>query len=455
MVMKMRLTRTGLRPLRATSLVIALAVLIIGPNLRVFAASCNGLSQLDCQAIYGGWTSWVPDDGSSSCGLPTDITTSGALEEFTIDQVTTFASEPVPSTWNISDSTAEQWFLKQSGARATITKYGLDSSNIGAITAAVKAANVSPIFFYLYTVNEGGGSGGFINHYPSDTAGGGPANAARDAEYLASQSKETNGNPATGGGEPSDLPTTEAQQILNALPAGSIGVVYIQATSAVTAELEDLSGKTGDWSGLYGKPLSAAMQNIKTLGGDPQQGGATLSSVGCTGIVGEGMTKGINFAIAIANNNGYGYDQSYDSDQTLPGPARETGWARYQSDPSCTHQCGSLDCSSFVSAILTVAGYFKTNPNFATGDEPSKLEEAGFTKIADSAHTSSGLQPGDILIADDHHTEMYIGNGKDVRASENEFNSTDGGKVGDQTGNEISVVPFNDDAWDAVYRAPN
>jgi hypothetical protein len=431
----------------------------LGPNLKqaMFALSVflfsfmsyspgiAALSQAERDSIYKD-TVWYKLGGTPLCATASTGTTGGSVgNTFTIDQVKVFASVPITSTWNISDSTVEQWFLKQARALATITKYGLNSSNIGDITSAVKAANVSPVFFYLYTVNEGGGAGGFINHYGSDIAGGGPANATRDAEYLATQSKVTNGKPATGGGEPADMPTAEAQQILDALPAGSLGVAYIQATSAVTAELEDLSGKTGDWSGLFGKPLSAAMQNIQTMGGDPLQGGATLSAEGCTGgVTGEGMKKGINFAIAIANNNGYGYDQN----------TRGTGWVKWQSDPNCTDNCGSFDCSSFISAIVTVAGYFTTNPNFTTYDEASVLTGAGFTKIASSATTSAGLLPGDILLADGH-TVLYLGNNQVASASINENGGINGGQVGDQTGQEIYVRPFYDDNWIGVFRAPN
>jgi hypothetical protein len=389
-----------------------------------------------------------PDDGGCTNGSTggSSASSTGSPGASTLDQVKTFASEPITSTWNISNSTVEQWFLKQAGAQATIAKFGLNSSNIGRITSAVEAANVSPAFFYLYTVNEGGGAGGFINHYGSDIPGGGPANAKHDAEYLVSQSKDKSAGPATGGGEPSNMPTTEAQQILSSLPSGSIGVVYIQATSAVTAELEDLSGKTGGWSGLFGKPLSAAMQNIKTMGGNPQQGGSTSTSTGdCTGgVTGQGIASAVSWAVMIANNNGYGYDQ----------PTRQTGWEKYQSDPGCTSQCGSFDCSSFISAILTEAGYFTTNPNFDTSNEASVLEGVGFKQVATSATTSTNLQPGDILLAA-NHTDMYIGNDQNVGAHKNEDNGSSGGQVGDQTGNEISVTPFYNDNWIGVFRAPN
>ena len=416
------------------------------------ALFASPMTQSDLNALNN-YTDWVAAqcDTSGSANTPV-VTGGGSPGEFTIDQVKTFASEPITSTWNLSNSTVEQWFLKQAGAKVTINKFGLNSSNIGQITSAVQAANVSPAFFYLYTVNEGGGAGGFINHYGSDAAGGGPGNATRDAQYLATQSKDKSAGPATGGGEPSNMPTAEAQQILAAIPSGSIGVVYIQATSAVTAELETLSGKTGSWSTLFGKPLSSAMQDIKTMGCDPEQGGSTISTAtaGCTtnSIPGKGIAKAVNWAVSIANNSGYGYDQ----------PTRASGWAKWQSDPSCTNQCGSFDCSSFIAAALTEAGYFSTNPEFATGTEAAALTGAGFKKIADSATSSQSLLPGDILVWNGH-TEMYIGNNQNVGAHINEHGGVSGGQVGDQTGHEISVESFSwsgtGDAWIGIYRASN
>jgi hypothetical protein len=181
-------------------------------------------------------------------------------------------------------------------------------------------------------------------------------------------------------------------------------------------------------------------------GGNPMQGGSTISTGGCTtgSVTGASMQNGISFAQFIANDNGYGYDQ----------PTRETGWQKYQSDPGCTSKCGSFDCSSFISAIATAAGYFKTNPNFDTSTEASALEQVGFQQVATSATTSANLQPGDILLAATH-TELYIGNNQNVGAHSNENGGISGGQVGDQTGNEISVTPFYDDGWIGVFRAPN
>jgi hypothetical protein len=383
---------------------------------------------------------------SSSSGdfSDTPSTKSTVSGGFTIEQVKTFASEPITSTWNIPDRTIEQWFLKQASAQTVKSRYGLNSGNIGDITSAIKSEGVSPVLFYTYTVNEGGGAAGFINHFQKgdEAAGGGVGNAKRDAKVLSDTSKQTNGNPATGGGEPSNMPTAEAKQILDALPSGSIGVAYIQLTSAVTAELEDLSGKS-PVDPRFGKPLSAIMQGIKNLGGNPMEGGSTVSADECAsnGVTGEGIQKAISFAVAIAKNDGYGYDQ----------PTRETGWEKWQSDSTCTSQCGSFDCSSLIAAALTEAGYFKTSPNFSTLNEGTELEKVGFKKVAASASLSKDLQPGDILVSSSH-TEMYIGDDKNVGAHINENGGISGGKTGDQNSKEISVAPFYDDNWTAVYR---
>ena len=233
------------------------------------------------------------------------------------------------------------------------------------------------------------------------------------------------------------MPTAEAQNILNSLSSGSIGRYYIPATSAVTAELESLSGKTGDWTGLFNSPLSESMQNIKSMGGDPEQGGATISTAGTDcgtdGVAGQGIEKAINWAIMIANNNGYGYSVT----------ARETGWAKWQSDPSCNSSCGDFDCSSFIAAALTEAEYFQTNPEFVTSTEGAALTGVGFKDITSSVNltTDAGMQSGDILVNTEDHTAMYIGNNQVVQAAD----PADG----------IQVSSYYNYPWTNVYRTPN
>lgn len=203
---------------------------------------------------------------SSTGSVSGSITLSDGKSNWSLSDVSKFASSALTSTWKISDDDAASYFLSKNASVAT--KYGLTNGNIGQVTAAVKSAGVSPAFFYLYAVNEGGGYAGFINHFGSDTGAGAVADATRDAQYLVQYANSVGGTPATGSGEPSSLPTGPAASLLSSMPAGSIGRVYIQATSATTAEIADLSGQSGAWSGLFGKPLSDMMTAVTALGGD-------------------------------------------------------------------------------------------------------------------------------------------------------------------------------------------
>lgn len=437
---------------------IALAVLLLVVSFSVARPTTVRAAEEDCSEaeLRGLGVAIINCAGdSANCSVPVF---GGAGGSFGSAELLAFASLPITSTWNIPDSTAEQWFLQQAGARATIAKYGLNGGNIGSITAAIKGAGVSPAFFYAYTVNEGGGAGGFINHYGSDTSGGGVGNARRDAEYLANQSKIMNSQPAwIDAGNPVDFVPQEVKNSGNAsfqsMPSGTIGRAYIPATAATTWEVYYPNGLKAEFNRVqnYGAPLNDTMKNIQRMGGDPTQGGSTvtpgMSSSDCpdgqSGVAGEGIEKAVNWAKMIAANDGYGYDQA----------TRTSGWEKWQSNPDCNGQCGSFDCSSFVSAALTVGGYFETNPNFNTGSQPQALERAGFRRIATSATSSANLQAGDILISSNRHTAMYIGNNQIVETGHDENNQYRGGQPGDQTGDENKIRDFYNYPWDMVYRA--
>lgn len=196
------------------------------------------------------------------------------------DDITKFAAFSIGSTFDLEDSVVEKWFLSTN--TAVIGRYGINSSNIGQITKVVKEAGVSPMFFYGYTVNEGGGAGGYINHwFQKDMPGTMLADAKKDAEYLKNQSRDEHPRAATGGGEPASMPTAAAQKFLDSLPLGSIGRIYIAATSAATAEIEEHFGefdrKSNPDSARFGDVFTTIMQRIKDLGGDPMNPGKTLS----------------------------------------------------------------------------------------------------------------------------------------------------------------------------------
>ena len=66
-----------------------------------------------------------------------------------------------------------------------------------------------------------------------------------------------------------------------------------------------------------------------------------------------------------------------------------------------------------------------------------------------TAGDGSPLQPGDVLLTPGSHTEMYIGNGRNVGAHSNYD-----GAHGDSSGSEINVQDYSQGRqnWDGVLR---
>ena len=103
------------------------------------------------------------------------------------------------------------------------------------------------------------------------------------------------------------------------------------------------------------------------------------------------------------------------------------------------------DCSSFVISAYKEAG-IDTGGATYTGNMRSEMTKHGFEWIPGNPDVNS-LQPGDIVLDEDAHTEMYVGNGKLVGAHDN-FN----GSTGDPSGREISVKDYYSHPWDGVLR---
>lgn len=114
-------------------------------------------------------------------------------------------------------------------------------------------------------------------------------------------------------------------------------------------------------------------------------------------------------------------------------------------------QNGDYDCGAFVSEALHAAGILTPNqwfePNERYGNPWSYgtvLEPAGFERIP---FDYNKVQRGDILIKDGHHTELALGNGKQIGAHDNYD-----GRRGDYSHlGEISEVPLSG-YWDWIYR---
>lgn len=146
----------------------------------------------------------------------------------------------------------------------------------------------------------------------------------------------------------------------------------------------------------------------------------------------QAIEKAVEWAISIANDNSHGYDQAH-----RDGP---------------DYDCSSLICWAYYNAGLN------TRPGYtpATGTMYDVFLTAGFKDVTSQVNlaTGSGLIRGDVLLKPGNHTEMSIGNGQLVAASQNEFGGITGGQTGDQTGKEIHVHGYYNYPWKYVLRYP-
>nr|MCR5755492.1 SH3 domain-containing protein [Acetatifactor sp.] len=135
------------------------------------------------------------------------------------------------------------------------------------------------------------------------------------------------------------------------------------------------------------------------------------------------MEAAIQWGMGIANDNSHGYSQS-----TRWGP--------------------DYDCSSFIISALRAAG-LDTGAAVTTRNMRSELTARGFQWIPWSQIGGTGnLQRGDILLNEQQHTEIYLGNNQNLGAHQNYGYP----QLGDQTGREISVSGYYNHPWDGVLR---
>lgn len=135
---------------------------------------------------------------------------------------------------------------------------------------------------------------------------------------------------------------------------------------------------------------------------------------------------------AWAADDSHGYDQQY-------------RWG----------QRGDYDCSSAVITAWELAGVpVKSSGATYTGNMKAVFLRCGFADVTASVNRvlGTGLQRGDVLLNEQRHTAMYIGNGQEVEASINELGGTTGGAPGDQTGSEFLIRSYRNYPWDCVLR---
>ena len=143
----------------------------------------------------------------------------------------------------------------------------------------------------------------------------------------------------------------------------------------------------------------------------------------------------VSWALGIANDARYGYDQTYRWGELSPAPGYTNAW--------------DYDCSSFLITAWQKAGVaVKTAGASYTGNMKTAFISQGFKDITSSINLSSGsgLKKGDVLLKSGSHTAMVSAvSGSSitiVHASINEKGTATGGVPGDQTGKEICTRSY-------------
>lgn len=137
-------------------------------------------------------------------------------------------------------------------------------------------------------------------------------------------------------------------------------------------------------------------------------------------------SKAAEWAEQMAADDAHGYDQS----------------SRWGPD----YDCSSLVISAYKAAGVPLQSTY-------TGNMRSDFLNNGFAiPVNVNLATGAGLQRGDVLLNEAHHTAMYLGGGKIVHASGNEWGGATGGQTGDQTGKEICVTGYFNFPWEYALR---
>lgn len=134
--------------------------------------------------------------------------------------------------------------------------------------------------------------------------------------------------------------------------------------------------------------------------------------------------------INIANNNKHGYSQY-------------NRWGN-----------PDYDCSSLIITVVQNSGIpVKTRGASYTGNMYNVFLKCGFKNVTNTVNLKNGkgLKRGDVLLNPNHHTEIYIGNGKNAGARISELGKIYG-KKGDQSGQEIRTHKYYNYPWLYVLR---
>ena len=149
------------------------------------------------------------------------------------------------------------------------------------------------------------------------------------------------------------------------------------------------------------------------------------------------VSKAVEYMKKVANDSKHGYSQI-------------NRWGN-------PNTVSDYDCSSLVISAYEAAGVkVKTAGATYTGNMYSVFTKCGFKDVTSKVNlsTGSGLIAGDVLLNHSNHTAMMINGTQLAQASIDENGNIMGGRVGDQTGQEIHIRSYYNYPWNCVLRYP-
>lgn len=234
----------------------------------------------DCQ-VYGG-------------KMEKDFTSGTGGGGGSLDSKDAFLKSPINADFGVN----KQQMISNFAARSQkVQARGVD---VNRLYDTVKAAGVSPEWFFAYELQEQNSNMGWLNHwsYPH----GDPYN---DATVVCNWIKKTaNSNSFVAATESGKGNQSLAAQWNATYGKGTIGRVYLQATAAAAWEMEGIAG------GYYGQPIAGCMNVIRSWGGHTNSGstgggwGWPFPSVG-EGNFTLGQTFGTHPQDGVGRTNGF------------------------------------------------------------------------------------------------------------------------------------------------------
>ena len=112
------------------------------------------------------------------------------------------------------------------------------------------------------------------------------------------------------------------------------------------------------------------------------------------------------------------------------------------------HRYGpDYDCSSAVITALKIAGW-NMDGALTTDHIRAPLVQQGWLWLPPNVEKKRG----DILLSEENHVAVYVGNGLLAEFAIDEEGGIAGNQSGDQTGTEAYIHPYYDYPWDGVLR---